>query len=1224
MPTISSKTRQTIKARFVQNAIPTQDDYADLINASLNQADDGIYKLPNEPLSIVGNTATPPVLRFYGDASATTWAWQIQLSSDNKAGFALVSGDNQTRLFFDTATGNVGIGTTAPTTKLQVQGSLGVTGATNLAALATSGTIAMSTDAFYLNNSSKNIGIGTSSPGAKLHIVETPSGIPASATTGSILIDHNDPGGASSIVFRSKGDSTDYAYLEYKEKTIGTNQSGLLTLSIQNDIDDHIALMPSGNVGIGTTTPATKLHVAGTLKVTDTTSLAALTTTGATSLATLTTTGDITMSTDAFYLNNSSKNIGVGTTSPGTKLTIAAQHNSGKDSESGMTFGGQLTLKSNAPQIDFIDTDNNDWSISVQSNKMFFVRQPWVDTDLVLDGLGNVGIGTASPIAKLQVVGATRTDSLTVSGATSLAALTTSGNVGIGTPTPTTVKLQVVGGGSIDTLTVSGTTSVNTLTTTSATSLNTLTATGATSLAALTTSGNIIMSTNAFYLDSSTKNVGIGTTSPGTKLSIEGGWSASKDSASGMTHGGQLTIKSNGPQIDFIDTDTNHNDWSIHVGDNKMYFVRQPWQYTDLVLDGAGNVGIGTDSPTAKLHIAGTLKANGATDLGGQVNMLTGSNPIRFSSAWTAFPDNITNGAEICNDTTTHKTLMIIGNRSAGNPRSVSIWDILNVKGNLNVDGNVGIGTGSPTAKLQVVGGSSIDTLTVTSTTGNNGLSVSGATSLNTLTATGATNLAALATSGNITMSTNAFYLDGSTRNIGIGTTSPGTKLTIEGAWSAGKDSASGMTYGGQLTIKSNGPQIDFIDTDNNDWSIHVNNNKMFFIRQPWQSTDLVLDGTGNVGIGTDSPTAKLQVAGTLTVTGAASLAALTASGATSLAVLTTSGNIAMSTDAFYLDSASKNIGIGTTSPNTKLQVAGSIYARGLSGPINDYTKAHYTLSGGGTIRWTKTGLFKWSQRFICISMGSTSIVPPGHINIRYPDAIKLTAWDGTARLTSEGIQLRAWEALYAIHTMELNEGAVTYRIVVYYQLPEVPINWILVAVMNGDDNSLKLGTGITIAPGASVTHGCPLPCGTIMMWSGQAADIPTGWAVCDGTNGTPNLQGRFILGSGQGTGLTSRTKDNWGGRETVTLTTTEMPSHSHAITDPGHSHTWTASRQRQGIDDSNYSSELSKGDSSTLDTMSKTTDSVGTGLSLANTGSGVAFNIMPPFYVLIYIMKSF
>ena len=79
-----------------------------------------------------------------------------------------------------------------------------------------------------------------------------------------------------------------------------------------------------------------------------------------------------------------------------------------------------------------------------------------------------------------------------------------------------------------------------------------------------------------------------------------------------MRHGGSLAIVSNAPQIDFIDTDRsdegNDRDWSIHVNSSKMYFVRQPWEYTDLVLDGRGHVGIGTDNPGSKLEVFGDLK----------------------------------------------------------------------------------------------------------------------------------------------------------------------------------------------------------------------------------------------------------------------------------------------------------------------------------------------------------------------------------------------------------------------------------------------------------------------------------------------------------------------------------------------------------------------------------------------------------------------------------------
>jgi hypothetical protein len=78
----------------------------------------------------------------------------------------------------------------------------------------------------------------------------------------------------------------------------------------------------------------------------------------------------------------------------------------------------------------------------------------------------------------------------------------------------------------------------------------------------------------------------------------------------------------------------------------------------------------------------------GNTSIRGQTNILTGSNPLRFSSAWTGFPDDKTNGAEICNDTNGHKTLMIIGNKSNGGGRRVSIWDILEVNGAFHVNNN--------------------------------------------------------------------------------------------------------------------------------------------------------------------------------------------------------------------------------------------------------------------------------------------------------------------------------------------------------------------------------------------------------------------------------------------------------------------------------------------------------------------------------------------------------
>jgi hypothetical protein len=61
-------------------------------------------------------------------------------------------------------------------------------------------------------------------------------------------------------------------------------------------------------------------------------------------------------------------------------------------------------------------------------------------------------------------------------------------------------------------------------------------------------------------------------------------------------------------------------------------------------------------------------------------------NGIKLSKGWTSYPDDKTDGAEISNDINSFKTLMIVGNKSAGSVRKVGIWDQLDVHGNLNVD----------------------------------------------------------------------------------------------------------------------------------------------------------------------------------------------------------------------------------------------------------------------------------------------------------------------------------------------------------------------------------------------------------------------------------------------------------------------------------------------------------------------------------------------------------
>jgi hypothetical protein len=67
------------------------------------------------------------------------------------------------------------------------------------------------------------------------------------------------------------------------------------------------------------------------------------------------------------------------------------------------------------------------------------------------------------------------------------------------------------------------------------------------------------------------------------------------------------------------------------------------------------------------------------------------------------------------------------------------------------------------------------------------------------------------------------------------------------------------------------------------------------------------------------------------------------------------------------------------------------------------------------------------------------------------------------------------------------------------------------------------------------------VPQGAIMMWSGSFASIPLGWALCDGTGGTPDLRDRFILGAS-----ISSEVGNTGGNNSYNLTVAQLPAHNH------------------------------------------------------------------------------
>jgi microcystin-dependent protein len=123
------------------------------------------------------------------------------------------------------------------------------------------------------------------------------------------------------------------------------------------------------------------------------------------------------------------------------------------------------------------------------------------------------------------------------------------------------------------------------------------------------------------------------------------------------------------------------------------------------------------------------------------------------------------------------------------------------------------------------------------------------------------------------------------------------------------------------------------------------------------------------------------------------------------------------------------------------------------------------------------------------------------------------------------------------------------------------------------------------------------MPSGAIIMWKGSIQTIPAGWALCDGENGTPDLLDRFVIAAGQ-----AYTVDQTGGTTQKSLQASNIPSHTHNFQ-------WTS---YSNPDSDESGDRIVRGKQNAV-SGSKQTDAF---------GQGQAFDIMPPFYALAYIIK--
>jgi predicted heme/steroid binding protein len=592
----------------------------------------------------------------------------------------------------------------------------------------------------------------------------------------------------------------------------------------------------AGYVGIGTTSPAEKLDVVGNLRLQNS-SLGATIYFGSgagdylgyyNSDSYYRTVGSHYFEGAGFYKGmwNSIGNLGIGTTAPQTKLTISGAN---------VPYAGQLQIASNDyAQISFYNSgslvpgaSNRKASIIYNvPNSTFEISNQITSGHLILQGSdsggGRVGIGTDNPSEKLSVNGnialpksgetfifndQSSSDSVSIGGASYVSFKTysggwfekmriaTNGNVGIGTTNPTS-KLTVAGSVDFE----SG--KIFTISNGSGQSLDIWHNAGSganywrhiyggtgTGFGVGVGGYGIYYSGNSNYSQinfpngnvSFQYNVGIGTTAPinGSRLEVSG---------SGVWDGGVITLTNTGAGGKSWSLFSTNN--SFGQGGGKLLLYNTTDGIDAFVVDSASNMGIGTTSPSQKLHVAGNLRvtgsivdSNNSAGTSGQVLSSTGS-----GTDWVSLSE-------------------ITGVDGTGTANYVAKWQDANTIQNSLIYDNgtsVGINTTSPTRTLDVIGDVRASSRFVGGSSGQ-GFEWANYTYGSYIDLDNGQNALRIRNSASTIMlevngSSNYF-----TGNLGLGTTNPKTKLDVNGTIGFGSKSISiSDVFADALTVNMN------------------------------------------------------------------------------------------------------------------------------------------------------------------------------------------------------------------------------------------------------------------------------------------------------------------------------------------------------------------------------------------------------------------------------------
>ena len=753
--------------------------------------------------------------------------------------------------------------------------------------------------ALVLQNTGGNVGIGTTSPSYKLQVAGSAdmAGLLINTSSGRARVTLDSATTAYSCYYEMSGGGSQIGFLDGNYSSgyirLATSKSGAYLAFETGVQSEKMRIDSSGNVGISTTSPAYRLDISGV----DNDAIRIRNSSGTQSNGIALGVGqnspflDLVNGVEFRIKGNTYANLGTWNSGSNTKFIIDASGNVGIGTASpnyklDVQGGGARLLQSGGVALNFSNNSTRNWDIGLAASEAFYIKDVVANlTRVTIDTSGNVGIGITGPAfthgSGLQVNAATTatirvqynsgyaTELFADSTGTNLwqlssAALTlgtdnteriridSSGNVGIGTQSPNE-KLSIAYADN----------SYARIEFRSASYARQAIIEGVDD----NSGGNGHM---AFYTRNSGSvyerlriasggNVGIATTAPEAPLHIVGGYDANNPNSlvisgresAGNVYTGVQFERSGGGTFFGIGADARSDRDEIAIGGafggvinaTAIRFFTGTRGGTigteRLSIISSGNVGIGTASPSGtygKLTVAGGIRTTDDTSSKLELGRYSSGAPnsyIKLGANSNAL--FITNAAD-----------------------SADIFTILN-------SGNVGIGITSPSQPLHVSGNARItgalyDSANSAGTSGqvltSTGTGTAWSSSGAAITGTGTTNYVAKFT-GTTVLANSSIFDDGT--NVGIGTASPTVKLHVAGNAKIGANNQRISLYDdGNAHIHS---------TDSILW-INSETNTDVRINNQYNGNVILTNGIGSVGIGTSSPSERLDVTGNIKASG--------------------------------------------------------------------------------------------------------------------------------------------------------------------------------------------------------------------------------------------------------------------------------------------------------------------------------------------------------------------